>query len=455
MRQVEFTPTFEGWQIAARQVLAADWEPRTVIWQPSGASQKALFESAPLKDAKKPRVPKRFVEMAALAARHANDEKWALVYQVLWRLMHDQPRLLENPADADVLALSGLCKEVEKDAYRMRAFLRFRETRLENEPWFVAWYEPEHDTLELNSEFFVDRFANMRWSILTPARCMHWDGREISFSAGAGRESAPSQDGLESLWITYYSSIFNPARLKPKAMQAQLLKRNWKNLPEAVVIEPLMRAAPRRTDLMIARGRQEHGVPTVPDTERLDELRTAASACTACPLWRNATCAVFGEGPPTARVVLIGEQPGDSEDRAGKPFIGPAGKLLDRALEAAGVNRSELYVTNAVKHFKWTPRGKRRIHQTPSSRDIASCRPWLQAELRLIKPQTIVCMGATALHGLFGYPARVSDSRGKVLEGPLNARVLTTVHPSSLLRLRDAAEAASEFERFVTDLRVI
>jgi uracil-DNA glycosylase len=457
MRQLEFTPTFEGWQTAARHALAAQWAPDTIVWEEADAKQQALFQSlsAPESGPPQGRVPKLFVETGSLVARHSNSQKWPLLYRLLWRLTHAEARLLENPLDADVLQLSHYAKEVEKDAYRMRAFLRFRETRVDEGPWFIAWYEPEHDTIELNAKFFVDRFANMRWSILTPRRCMHWDGSDVSFSPGASRANALHKDDIEPLWIAYYSSIFNPARLKPKAMQAQLLKRNWKNLPEAVVIDPLMRAAPGRTAAMIDRAHQVHSFPLVPDTADMETLRSAASACRACPLWRNATCTVFGEGSATAQTVLIGEQPGDSEDLAGKPFVGPAGQLLDRALAAASVDRSQLYVTNAVKHFKWEPRGKRRIHQTPNSRDIASCRPWLQGELRALRPATIVCMGATALHGLFGHASRVSDSRGRILKGPFDARVITTVHPSSLLRLSDAAAAEAEFARFVADLRLI
>lgn len=456
MRLVEFVPTFEGWQTAARRALSAEWAPETILWQEAGTEQGNLFgPSACGPGALGFRVPKAFVEAARLAARHAQAAKWPLLYRILWRLTHGEPRVLENQIDADALHLSRLQAEVDKDAYRMRAFLRFRETRLAHQPWFVAWYEPEHDTLALNEEFFVDRFSTMQWSILTPRQCMHWNGEEIRYSGGVNRDAAAGGDAVEALWITYYSSIFNPARLKPKAMQAQLLKRNWKNLPEAAVIEPLMRTAPRRAADMIARSRQEHGRPLVPASDDLETLRAAAAGCKACPLWRNATCAVFGEGPPRARTVLIGEQPGDAEDLAGKPFVGPAGQLLDRALRAAEIDRSSLYVTNAVKHFKWEPRGKRRIHQTPTGRDIASCRPWLEAELRALRPATIVCMGATALHGLFGRAARVSDTRGTVLNGPFGARVLTTVHPASLLRLSDPAAAEAEFARFVADLKLI
>jgi uracil-DNA glycosylase len=192
----------------------------------------------------------------------------------------------------------------------------------------------------------------------------------------------------------------------------------------------------------------------VPDTNSLPKVAAAAEECTACPLYKRATQTVFGEGPKHATIFMIGEQPGDYEDVAGKPFVGPAGKILNRALEEAGINRDELYVTNAVKHFKWEPRGKRRIHQKPSARDIAACRPWLEAELRLVKPKLVVVLGSTAGQTIFGPSFRVMKERGKVLSSRLSRKVVATVHPSSLLRQPDEASREREYKRFVADLRV-
>ncbi len=191
-----------------------------------------------------------------------------------------------------------------------------------------------------------------------------------------------------------------------------------------------------------------------PITESLAKVAAAAKKCTACPLYKNATQTVFGEGPKRATIMMIGEQPGDYEDVAGKPFVGPAGKMLDRALEEADFNRAEVYVTNAVKHFKWEPRGKRRIHQKPSARDIAACRPWLEAELRLVEPKLVVCLGSTAAQTVFGPAFRVTKQRGQVLESPLAKRVVATVHPSSLLRQPDEESREREYRNFVADLRV-
>ena len=190
-----------------------------------------------------------------------------------------------------------------------------------------------------------------------------------------------------------------------------------------------------------------------PDTASLGALREAARHCTACHLYNRATQTVFGEGPKGATMMLVGEQPGDYEDVSGKPFVGPAGKIMDRALEEAGIDRSKVYVTNAVKHFKWEPRGKRRIHQKPNSREIAACRPWLEAELRVVKPKLVVAMGATAAQTIFGPSFRVTRERGKVLSSKLAPRVLATVHPSSLLRQPNEASREREYKLFVADLR--
>lgn len=192
----------------------------------------------------------------------------------------------------------------------------------------------------------------------------------------------------------------------------------------------------------------------VPDTNSLAKVAAAAKECTACPLYKKATQTVFGEGPKHATMFMIGEQPGDYEDVAGKPFVGPAGKILNRALEEAGINRVEVYVTNAVKHFKWEPRGKRRIHQKPSARDIAACRPWLEAELRLVEPKLVVVLGSTAGQTIFGPSFRVMKQRGKVLSSRLAGKVVATVHPSSLLRQPDEASREREYKLFVADLRV-
>jgi uracil-DNA glycosylase len=193
----------------------------------------------------------------------------------------------------------------------------------------------------------------------------------------------------------------------------------------------------------------------LPDQLTLDRAREMAAGCKACDLYKRGTQTVFGEGPKRARIMLVGEQPGDAEDIAGHPFVGPAGKLLDRALEEAGIDRRIVYVTNVVKHFKWEPRGKRRIHAKPNAAEISACRPWLETEIALVKPRVLVCLGATAAQALLGKSFKVSKQRGVFVESPLAPLVTATVHPSSILRAPDEEARREEMKRFVTDLKKV
>ncbi|SRR5690606_4945012 len=193
----------------------------------------------------------------------------------------------------------------------------------------------------------------------------------------------------------------------------------------------------------------------LPERRSLDAARRAAAGCQGCPLWQNATQTVFGRGPRAARLMLVGDVPGDREDREGAPFVGPAGRLLDRALAAAGIDRRAVYLTNVVKHFKWEPRGKRRIHRTPSSREVAACLPWLELEIELVRPAGIACLGAVAAKALLGPTVRVTRDRGRLLESPLAPHVTATVHPSALIRIRDPAERDAALARFVADLELL
>jgi len=210
---------------------------------------------------------------------------------------------------------------------------------------------------------------------------------------------------------------------------------------------------PRRPSSKAAR--RQSAAALIPPRPSLPAVRSAAADCRACELWQRGTQTVFGEGPRKARLMFIGEQPGDQEDRIGRPFVGPAGQLLDRALEAAGLDRQEVYVTNVVKHFNWEPRGKWRIHKKPRPPHIAACRPWLDVELALVKPLAVICLGATAAQALLGAAFRVTQHRGEFIESPLAPIVLATVHPSSLLRAPDAETRHRETERFIADLRLV
>ncbi|MEP6808915.1 MAG: UdgX family uracil-DNA binding protein [Chthoniobacterales bacterium] len=465
MEQITFHPVFEDWQRAARRALQEDLSPETVVWQELSAAQPALDIFEELPNDSEPattrlRVPKAFLPLARLVALHSDDARWALLYRIVWRLTHGERKLLEVAVDRDVARAFDLQKSVRHDIHKMRAFVRFREIQRDGGSWYVAWFEPAHHIVEHNARFFLERFASMRWSILTPERCAHWDGEELTFTEGVARSQAPRDDEMEGLWLTYYANIFNPARVKVHAMQAEMPKKYWRNLPEATLIAPLLREAPGRVQEMVrksatdrtARAETDWQPAPVPQTSDLEELAATARGCAACHLCKIGTQTVFGEGPKRAKLFLLGEQPGDQEDLAGKPFVGPAGKLLDRALAEAGIDREQVYVTNTVKHFKWEPRGKRRIHQKPNSREIAACRPWLEAELRIVRPKLLVCLGSTAAQTIFGASFRVTKERGVVLPSALAPRVLATVHPSSLLRQPDEETRAREYGLFVADL---
>lgn len=469
MTTLGFDGTFAGWRRAARHALAAAVRPADADWCVKDEAQAALPLALTLALTDEPapdtapgalRVSREFLGLAGDVVCHSDPQRWLLLYRVLWRLTHGEPRLLDVAVDSDVTALHRLAKAVRRDVHKMRAFVRFREVRTAAGPWFVAWFEPQHDIVQVNAPFFVDRFAAMRWSILTPARCAHWDGRELHFTPGVQRGAAPREDATEDLWRTYYASIFNPARVKVGAMVKEMPVRYWRNLPEAALIPELLERAAPRMETMLDRSRaMTEAAPStgvvVPSTDDVAVLRDAAATCRGCPLWRTATCTVFGAGPVRARIVVVGEQPGDQEDRVGKPFVGPAGQLLDRALREAGLAREELYLTNAVKHFKWEPRGKRRLHQKPNAREIAACRPWLEAELRAIRPEIIVCLGVTAAESVTGHPVRVLSERGRKVPTEFGAPALITVHPSSLLRLPPGEDPDAAFAQFVADLRSV
>ncbi|MGQ4273341.1 UdgX family uracil-DNA binding protein [Terrihabitans sp. B22-R8] len=455
---------FEGWRGAARRFVLADVPPEEVIWSlPNTPDLFGGDADPPEARAAVLNVPRRFVELAKSGLLHSDPERFALFYRLLFRLKRE-PQLLDVSVDPDVARAHLLAKNVGRDIHKMHAFVRFREVASEEGARFVAWFEPEHHTIEAGAPFFARRFSNMHWSILSPEVSAHFDG-ELTFGPGAGRHDAPDDDALEEMWRGYYAAIFNPARLKVTAMKSEMPRKYWKNLPEASLIAPLIADARKRTDHMVSHGktepkpnRQREIVPVAivrsGSNDPLDAVREAARHCRNCPLWEPATQTVFGEGPPDAPLLFLGEQPGDKEDLAGRPFVGPAGQLFDRAMAEAEVDRAKAYVTNAVKHFKFTPRGKIRLHQKPGTPEIRACKPWLEKELAIVRPGLVIAMGATAVQSLFGKAMPIGANRGRILEAPGGQAALITVHPSFLLRVPDAARKAEKYAHFVEDLRL-
>jgi DNA polymerase len=464
---------FAAWRGAARGMLGAGVRPEDTEWRVAGDAPSLFAEAPPPPAPNAIHVPRAFVDLAEIAIRHSDPERFALLYRVLWRLTHGEPALMQVATDPDIVRLHAMAKAVKRDAHKMHAFLRFRQVETEAGTRHVAWFEPDHHIEEAEAGFFVRRFAGLRWSIVTPRRSVHWNGTELSFGPGGRRQDVPPDDAVEPLWRAYYAAIFNPARLKPGAMRAEMPRKYWRNMPETAEIPRLLREAPRRAAQMVANGvtapnptpqkpggapRVEHAMDT-PDAETDPKAALAALARGLAgrndlpDFARRATQMVFGEGPVGAPLFLVGEQPGDEEDIQGRPFVGPAGRLLNRALDAAQVPRDEAYVTNAVKHFKFTPTGKRRLHQSPDAGDIAYYRPFLLREIGLVGPKLLVALGATALRALTGRALPVMKTRGTMVAGPDGLPVFATVHPSYLLRLPDEDAQRREYARFVEDLR--
>jgi probable DNA metabolism protein len=466
---------FEGWRQAVRRLVAAGIPWQEVRWT-VGAGVPGLFdggtggETGP-QGSGAFTVPRPFLPLARSAFCHRDPERFALLHGLVERLQVETG-LLAVAVDPLVARVEAMAKAVRRDIHKMHAFVRFREVTTQEGPHFVAWFEPDHHIVEAAAPFFVRRFAAMRWSILTPERCAHWDGSGLVFTEGVGRDRAPGADEVEDLWRGYYASIFNPARLKVEAMASEMPRKYWRNLPEAPLIPSLIATARERTETMVAADptlprRRRPSVPRPPAAPRddaqarsaddtdLEAVRREASECRACPLWADATQTVFGEGSPDADVMFVGEQPGDKEDLAGRPFVGPAGQLFDKALGEAGIDRKAAYVTNAVKHFKFEPRGKIRLHMKPNTSEITACRWWIDREMALLKPRLVVAMGATAVQSVFGKAMPIKANRGRLMELPSGTPAFVTVHPSYLLRLPDPAAKEEEFRAFVDDLRAI
>lgn len=453
-----------GFRREARALLAHGVPPEHVAWS-TGSGPEDLFAGETVAEtaavpARTPTVPAAFLALCETVILHSDPQRFALLYRLLWRLVHE-PALRQDPLDPDVLHARKLAKEVQRDIHKMHAFVRFREVQDRDDPLgplHVAWFEPDHHIVEANAPWFRRRFANMRWAILTPQLCVEWDGRELRFRAGARRDEAPPADAGEALWLTYYRSIFNPARLKLDMMRKEMPRRYWRNLPEAQLIAPLAAQARERSARMIEQPAtpQNPRIPrfmpvAIAPADSLAVLHQRTDACRDCPLGASATQSVPGEGPVGADVMVVGEQPGDQEDLRGRPFVGPAGELFDRALHRLGVARADVYVTNAVRHFKYELRGRRRIHKTPTQQEALACAHWLEEEIALVRPRRVVALGATAARALLGRPVAVTRERGEWFERPDGLRVLVTLHPSAVLRM-EAGAREEGFEGLVRDL---
>lgn len=444
------------WRGHARALIRDRIAPEQVIWTTADEAQPGLFAAASAARASAPpdgphfSVPRGFVVQADHAVLHSDPRRFPVLYRLLWR-MQGAPGLLGDHADADVRQLHEWARAVRRDMHKMRAFVRFREVEdPAGQPRYVAWFEPSHHILRANAAFFVNRFHTMAWSILTPAGSLHWDGQTLQEGPPARSEDAPDGDPVEQLWRQYYTSIFNPARLKVGAMLKEMPRRYWRNLPEAALIPALIAGAQAREAAMVDLGKDRFAIAR---PASLAALADGIATCRRCAIGCNGTRAVPGSGPANAAIMILGEQPGDSEEAAGRPFVGPAGTLLRQALADAGFAIGQAWVSNAVKHFKFERSGKRRLHHTPTAKEIDLCRWWVDSERLLIRPRLVLALGASAARSLFGKTVSVQHLRAAPQTLADGTVAFVTVHPSYLLRLGESARA-SEMARFESDLRV-
>jgi uracil-DNA glycosylase family protein len=509
MKHILLQPDFHAWRDAAREALRAGLAPSQVDFQDASVSTPLSLEleaddlplAAPILQ---PHVPSSFLRVAELVAMHRDPKRWNLLYRVLFRVQNER-NLLKIETDEDVAQLIRFEAQIKRDLHKMHAFVRFRKVlepgnpaerpvvldeavpvdpdpeahhlvlatptpfgaiRSELEPCdpptaeaesscehYIAWYQPDHRILPLAAPFFAERFSILRWTIITPDASAAWDPatRQVTYGPGLPRESAPADDELETLWRGYYASIFNPARLNPETMRSEMPVRYWKNLPEVTILPNLITQARGRVATMVSRQQQQSSAQSfVPEERSVEAIRRALPACKGCELYCNATQVVPGDGPATSRLMLVGEQPGDQEDRQGLPFVGPAGQLLRRAMDEVEIDPATIYLTNAVKHFKYVQRGKLRLHMNPRMSEITACRPWLQAEIEAVKPKVILCLGASASKSLLGGTFALMQNRGKLMKTPFADQVMATVHPSAVLRARDA-EQHQQLYQFLRD----
>ena len=444
---------FDGWRRAARSLAIAGVPPEEVTWQVGDRPQDLFGDEAVVQPPPGAgfSVPRPFIDLAQNAVCHSDPERFALLYALLLRLRAN-PKVLEDRADPLLNRVELMAKDVRRDSHKMHAFVRFREVVDDGVTRYVAWFEPDHHIVRANAGFFTRRFANIDWTILTPELSMHWDMHDIHFLPGATKADAPGGDPIEEMWKTYYASIFNPVRVKIKAMTKEMPKKYWKNMPETALVGELIAGAQKREAGMIEASR---AAPGANSSAAWTAVREEARGCTRCHLYKCATQTVFGEGPVDAPLMFVGEQPGDQEDLAGRPFVGPAGQIFNQALGEAGIDRSRAYVTNAVKHFKFEQRGKRRIHSKPEGPEIEACKWWIDQERLIIRPPVTVALGATAARSLFGRVMTIGKSRSAPMRLADGGECWVTVHPSFLLRIPEPDRKAEEYARFVADLRII
>ncbi|MFP3566325.1 UdgX family uracil-DNA binding protein [Paraburkholderia sp. SIMBA_030] len=480
MQRIPIEPSFAAWRRAARALLRQGVEPGQIEWIESddaaahgenGISDPARQDTHALAATGTeatsgtsgasnasdttttatafavPAIPRELLTRLKTAGCFRAPDRWALLYRVLWRWTHGERNVLD-PDDADSALLDQRIQAVERETDDLLALTLFRRRDPSmGPPEFVGWYEPHHDLLARAAARLAPRTGESTWMLTTPHGAAFWNGMllrigqplpdEAAHSAQASAANAMTGEAItseptEALWLAYYASAFNAA-------QSSVPLRYWRTPPAG---------PPLPAQLALARTRlgAQSAPVTVPDAPPVEysaltppfrEPTGPLATCRRCALWRNATHAVAGAGPAHAAIMVVGEQPGEQEDRQGEPFTGPAGQLLDAVLARAGVERAALYLTYAVKHYKWEWLDQQRVHRTPAQREVEACQYWLEEELTRIAPRVVVTLGPTALKALTGPHVNLSEYLGQTIahDGRL---IVPTYHPSYALRTADA-----------------
>lgn len=414
-----------GWRVATRSLVLAGVPPHKVRWQvaPQGVhdapGQTGSFV-----------ISRALVSLASLAIQARDPDRFTLLYRLVWRARAGE-KVLDDPADPDARHARTLALAVRAEQHRMRSALRYLPAATRH----IGWYSPAHYVLESNAQLLAQRFPGLAVSILTPDGSAHWDpAGTLRFGAGVDPAAITNDAGLAAYWDAFGAELQTTARPGTAIAPAEPMgDEPWP--PNRPSLGPVVMPAGMDPALASAVGE--------------------AAECRRCDLWEAATQTVFGEGPAGTRVMVIGEQPGDQEDVIGRPFVGPAGMLLDRAMAEAGIDRRAVYITNAVKHFKFTRRGKRRLHQTPEAPEVAACAFWLSVERVRLAPRLLVLLGATAARAVLGRPVTIGRERGRPIRLSDTETAFVTVHPSFLLRVPDEESKQREYRAFVEDLKAV
>lgn len=412
---------YAGWRAHARVLALTGVPPEEIRWTVGRAASAIPDQEGGFS------VPRALVALAGLVVQARERDRFDLLYRLVWRAQAGGLSV-DDPTDAELSRARALAFAVRAESHRMRALIRYLDVDGRN----IGWFRPAHHVLEGAAQSLARRFGGLAVSVLTPDGSAHWGDGELRFGPGADAAAIPDDAGLDAFWRAYGADVLAASRPGTSVPEAETLSEDpWP--PDRPALDPVV----------LARD---------PDDGVVQAAREAAT-CRRCPLYAPATQTVFGEGPAGARVLFVGEQPGDQEDVIGRPFVGPAGQMLDRALADAGIDRRTVYVTNAVKHFKFTPRGKRRIHQTPDAAEAQACAFWLDVERVRLRPDVIVLLGATASRAVLGRPVTIGRERGRPIRLSDTETAFVTVHPSFLLRVPDAEAKRREYRAFVADLK--